>query len=103
MWNLQGTAFLGGAFGPTLPVGWTVVTTADVNGDGKFDLVLFNPSTHQTAVWYLDNTRFIGGAFGPTIPTGWTLMTATDMDGDGQPDYVLFQFEHTTDSDVVPK
>ena len=90
VWNLQGTAFLGGAFGPTLPVGWTVVTTADVNGDGKFDLVLFNPSAQQTAVWYLDNTRFIGGALGPTIPRGWTLMRATDMDGDGHPDYVLF-------------
>gem|GEM_PF-2957171 len=90
IWDLQGNAFLGGIFGPTLPAGWVVACVADVNLDGKPDYVLFNPSTRQTAVWFLNNAAFMGGVYGPTLPTGWTLIAAADMNNDGRPDYVLF-------------
>jgi hypothetical protein len=90
VWHLQGSVFLDGVFGPTLPAGWTLVGTADVNLDGKPDYVLFNPATRQTAVWYLDGTTYVRGAFGPPLPAVWTLIAATDMDADGHPDYVLY-------------
>jgi VCBS repeat protein len=68
IWYLSGVAFVSGAYGPTLPSGWTLLATADFNGDGKPDYVLFNPSTRRTAIWYLNNSIFIGGAYGPTLP-----------------------------------
>ena len=41
---------------------------ADFNGDGKPDYVLYNASTHQTAIWYLNNNVCVGHVFGPTLP-----------------------------------
>ena len=48
---MKNNVFAGGAYGPTLPAGWTLIGTADFNSDGKTDFVLFNPSTRQTAIW----------------------------------------------------
>ena len=66
------------------------MATADFNGDGKPDYVLYRASTRQTALWYLDNNVLIGGDLGPTLPSGWALVGVADFDGDGHPDYALF-------------
>jgi hypothetical protein len=50
------------------------VATADFNGDGKPDYVLYKASTRQTAIWYLNNNVFVGGHYGPTLPGGWSLV-----------------------------
>jgi hypothetical protein len=50
------------------------VATADFNGDGKPDYVLYRASSHQTLIVYLDNNVVIGAAFGPTLPAGWSLV-----------------------------
>ena len=46
----------------------------DVNGDGKPDYLLYNPTTRQTVIWYLNNDVLIGHAFGPTPWFGWSLV-----------------------------
>jgi hypothetical protein len=51
-----------------------LVATADFNADSYPDYVLYNASTHQTAIWYLHNNVFAGGVFGPTLPAGWSLV-----------------------------
>jgi hypothetical protein len=62
------------ARGPTLREGWSLVEVADFNGDSKPDYLLYNASTHQTAIWYLSfdagtNTFVrIGSAYGPNLP-----------------------------------
>jgi len=71
---LSGPMFIGGAFGPSPPSGWALVATADFNGDGKPDYVLYNTATRQTAIWYLNNSVFISGVLGPTLPAGWSLV-----------------------------
>jgi hypothetical protein len=50
------------------------VATADFNGDGKPDYLLYNAATQETAIWYLNNNVFVGAAFGPTLPAGWSLV-----------------------------
>jgi len=77
-------------FAPTLPANWIVVDVADFNGDSQPDYLLYNTSTHQTAVWYLNNNVFVSGAYGPTLPAGWKVVGVADFDGDGRPDYLLF-------------
>jgi hypothetical protein len=74
IWYLSGPTFIGGAFGPTIASGWSLVATADFNSDGHPDYLLYNPATRQTAIWYLNNNMFVGGAFGPTAPMGWSLV-----------------------------
>ena len=68
IWYLSGVTFVGGAFGPALPNGWTLVATGDFNGDSKPDYVLYNASTQQTAIWYMNNNVYAGGAYGPILP-----------------------------------
>ena len=91
IWYLNNNVFVGGVFGPTLPVNWRVASVADFNGDNKPDYLLFNSSTRQTAIWYLSGPRLLGGAFGPSIVSGYTLIGAADFNADGKPDYVLVQ------------
>ncbi len=90
VWYLNNNVYIGGAYAPTLPVGWSVIDVADFNRDGHPDHALFNPSTRQTAIWYLNNNVYISGAYGPSLPSGWALVAVGDFNGDGKPDYVLF-------------
>jgi hypothetical protein len=90
IWFLNNNVYVSGAFGPTLPVNWSLVGVADFDRDGHEDYVLFNSSNHQTGIWYLSGPTFIRGAYGPTIPSGWTLVATADFNSDGHPDYLLY-------------
>ncbi len=90
IWYLNNNIYIAGAYGPTLPVGWTVAGVSDFNGDGKQDYALFNASTRQTAIWYLNNNVYVSGASGPTLASGWQLVAVGDFNSDGKPDYVLY-------------
>ena len=59
---------LGAALGRLFLCGWILVGTADFNGDGNPDYVLYKASTRQTAIWYMNNNVFVR-RFGPT-PAG---------------------------------
>jgi spore coat protein A len=90
VWYMHNNVYAGGAFGPTLPAGWSLIDVADFNRDGNNDYALFNSATRQTAIWYLSGVTRIGGAYSPTIPSGWTLVATGDFNSDGKPDYVLY-------------
>jgi hypothetical protein len=51
-----------------------LVATADFDGDGSPDYVLYKTSTRQAAIWYLNNNVFVSAAYGPTLPDGWSLV-----------------------------
>ena len=90
VWYLNNNIYIGGAYAPTLPVGWRVIDVADFNRDDHPDYLLYNADTRQTAVWYLNNNVYIGGAYGPTLPAGWELVATGNFNNDGKPDYVLY-------------
>jgi hypothetical protein len=62
-----------GAYGPTIANGYQLTGTADFNGDGSPDYVLY-ASTRQTAIWYLSGVTRVGGAYGPTLTADWNLV-----------------------------
>src|SRR5207249_5754978 len=62
----------------------------DFNNDGKPDYLLYNASTHQTALWYLNNNVHVAGASGPTLPAGWRVAGVGDFNRDRHPGYLLF-------------
>ena len=68
VWYINNNVRIGNAFGPTLPVGWTVAALGDFNTDGYPDYLLFNANTGGTIVWYMRNNVRIGSATNPTLP-----------------------------------
>jgi hypothetical protein len=69
---------------------WNLITTADLNNNGKPDYVLYNANTRQTAIWYLNNNIYVSAAYGPTLTAGWGLRAVADFNRDIHPDYALF-------------
>jgi FG-GAP-like repeat len=90
VWYVNNNVFVSGAYGPTLPAGWSLAGVADFNGDGQRDYLLFNASTRQSAIWYLSGVTFVGAAYGPMIASGYELEGTADFNGDGKSDYLLF-------------
>src|SRR5207249_11562823 len=68
VWFLNNTTLIGGALGPTLPVGWTLIGAAECNQEQHPDYLIINPTTRRTAGRVLNNTTLTRGAFGPTLP-----------------------------------
>ena len=90
IWYLNNSVYIGGAYGPTLALGWVLDGVADFNRDVHPDYALFNPSTVRTAIWYMSGPTRIASAYGPTLPGGWDLVATADFNGNGYPDYVLY-------------
>ena len=74
---------------------------ADFNRDDKPDYLLFNSTTHATAIWYMNNNVHVGGGTGPTIPGGWSLVGVADFNRDDKPDYLLFNSTTHPHSNLV--
>lgn len=63
---------------------------ADLNGDGKSDILWQNNSTGQRAVWLMNGTRFSSSASLGTLATSWDIVGSGDFNGDGRSD-ILWQ------------
>ncbi len=69
---------------------WKVVALADMNQDGKADLI-WQHDNGSLAVWYMDGVTLIGWTFltpASVEDTQWRIVGAGDVDGDGMPDLV---------------
>jgi FG-GAP-like repeat len=96
-----GGAFLGGFIqsspGTAIALGTTnerAVGVADINTDGKPDIVIRNVTTGAVRVWYLNGTlRTADVALSPAGPsTIWKLGAVGDYNGDTRPDLI---WQHT--------
>jgi hypothetical protein len=73
IWLLNNNVYIPGsaAYGPSVPIGWSLVTAVDFNGDSIADYLFYNATTRQTAIWYINHNRLdtpLGYAYGPTLP-----------------------------------
>jgi hypothetical protein len=88
LWERQ----IGGGFlaAPALPAGWSVVGTADADGDNQTDLFL-QSDTGQLAVWMFDGPIFrFGIRLNPRSVSdpSWRIRAVGDFNHDGHPDLV---------------
>jgi len=68
---------------------------ADMNGDGRSDIVWRNPSTGQTSRWYMNGSSVIGGQADSQSP-GWRIVGIADFDGDGRNDLLWADTANTS-------
>jgi len=85
----------GGAFGPPIavpdPGGSQVVTMADMNGDGRRDLLQSGDTSSDPAlvVRLADGAGSFGSPVEATVPAGVDALATADLDGDGALDVAL--------------
>jgi Ca2+-binding RTX toxin-like protein len=90
VWELDGTRILDTQLlQATLGAEWHVLKLADVNGDGKPD-VLFESQAHgveQLAVWELNGSQVIGQTiYGTSLADTWHPVVVSDFNGDHKAD-----------------
>jgi hypothetical protein len=77
-------------------VAQTSITVADVNGDGKLDLLVANSGSHESGVSTSNAAVLLGNGDGTfqtaeifeTYPQGLTSLAVADLNDDGKPDVV---------------
>ena len=73
----------------TIPTSWTIGTTADLNGDGKTDLVWQNTVTGESSVWLMNGGALTSGVALDTLPGQWRVVGTGDFNADGKADLLL--------------
>ena len=84
-------------FGPALPAGYEVAFVADMNGDHRQDVVLFNATTRTVRLLLMHGVNPLSGSVYPIgyqdapgpVPDGYRLVGIADVDRNGTPDYIL--------------
>ncbi len=66
-----------------------VTSTSDLNGDGRSDLLWYNPATGQTVVWLMDGTNASSSATLLSDPN-WRIRKTADFNGDGMADLLWY-------------
>jgi hypothetical protein len=74
----------------------TLGSFADMNGDGKTDLIWTNTTTGDRYVWLMNGTTFSSSVYIGTVDPIWRIVGTGDFNGDGKTDIV---FENTTTGD----
>jgi hypothetical protein len=75
---------------PLADLSWKVAAVADLNYDGKPDIVWRNIANGQNAVWYMNGIIRTGtGPVNPTVPDqAWTVAGTGDFNNDGRADLI---------------
>ncbi len=69
-----------------MPSGWTLIAVADVNGDGKDDLVFRQSGSGAVAAWLMDGTTIRSIQSLGSAATAYHLAAVGDFDGNGAKD-----------------
>ncbi|MFN7140557.1 MAG: FG-GAP-like repeat-containing protein, partial [Limisphaerales bacterium] len=100
VWDMDGTSFVKARSlrdGAVINPNWRVRATADLNGDGKKDLI-WQSVDGQVAVWFMNGNDFESSALirnGSRYPE-WRIIGAADFNRDGKSDLIWQRFDGKT-------
>jgi hypothetical protein len=84
-WQSNGSGF-NQAFVSTHPSGWTVIGGADVDGDGKTDLLWRSSDKSRFAYWLMNGANATNKAASIPVHAGNRFVGVGDFNGDGRAD-----------------
>jgi len=91
----QGGGYVQDGNGQPISIGpnssWLIVGAADINSDGKSDIVWQNQADGSLAAWYMDGLiPMLGVDLSPVrvADIDWKVRAVGDYDGDGHPDLI---------------
>ncbi len=99
-WSMQGLNAVGLSSltpGSVPDVQWQIRGVADMNLDGKVDLLWHNQTTGDLYVWLMNGLQNTAGAApgpGKVSDVNWQIKAVADFNGDGNPD-ILWQHRTT--------
>lgn len=90
-WVVDGAAFVSGSNLPGVDRNWSVLGTADFNGDLKSDLLWQDSVSGALSIWTMDGDTALHGntVFTPAAGAGWQFFGTGDFNGDGRADLLL--------------
>jgi N-acetylneuraminic acid mutarotase len=92
VWLLDGTVTIAGTYltpSRFADTDWQIRGVADLNGDGKADLLWHNQATGELYVWFMNGTVVTGGSYltpSRFADTQWQIRGVADFNHDGRPD-----------------
>ena len=91
-WQMNATQPTGirGTLAPVGSTDWKLVAAADLNGDGKPDLIWQNTVNGDVIYWLLNGVTDSGnhGYITHGVPLSWKIVGVADMTGDGKNDLI---------------
>jgi hypothetical protein len=86
LWQMNGGTVLSAAGLGSVGPEWNIVGIADLNGDGKADIVWRRVTDGSVAVWLMDGPSVLSAAGIGVVGTEWHIVGVRDFDGDGKAD-----------------
>jgi hypothetical protein len=101
IWFMDGERQIAGTLiteRPLSDLGWRIVATGDVDGDGMPDII-WQHTDGRVAAWYMDHWRYrMGDVIASLGDANWRVVGASDVNGDRRLDLV---WHHRTRGDVA--
>ena len=100
-WQMQGFQPTGikGYLSQGISPAWRIAAVADLNNDGKLDLLWQNNDNGDVVYWLMNGlTPGVKGYLAQGVPPTWRIVAAADLTGDGKPDLI---WENSQSNDVV--
>lgn len=92
VWYMKGVKYTGqwDYIARNVPLVWKLAGVADLNSDGKPDLIWQNTSTGDVTVWYMNGTAWTGkwDYLAKGVSLDWKIVGTGDFNSDGKPDLV---------------
>ncbi len=76
VWLMNGATLLssGAVFATVSDLNWSIAGVADLDGDGKSDILWRNSTTGENTLWFMDGASLSSGAPVNAVQGSWSMV-----------------------------